>query len=204
MSKYENKVFINQYLGIWAYGYVNGFTGTEAVYRIVKSFVMEEFNKEEKLNNIIKKAKEKGIHTVIDTAGGPFTREEPFFSKFQELMKYTDLLLVDIKHIDTECHKTLTGRSNENILDMIRYLSDIKKPIWIRHVLVPERSDKDEYLTRLADFIHSLDNVEKVEILPYHTMGIYKWKELGLEYPLEGIEPPTKERVENAKKILTI
>ena len=145
-----------------------------------------------------------GIHTVIDTAGGPFTREEPFFSKFQELMKYTDLLLVDIKHIDTECHKTLTGRSNENILDMIRYLSDIKKPIWIRHVLVPERSDKDEYLTRLADFIHSLDNVEKVEILPYHTMGIYKWKELGLEYPLEGIEPPTKERVENAKKILAI
>jgi len=131
-----------------------------------------------------KKAKEKGIHTVIDTAGGPFTREEPFFSKFQELMKYTDLLLVDIKHIDTECHKTLTGRSNENILDMIRYLSDIKKPIWIRHVL--------------------LDNVEKVEILPYHTMGIYKWKELGLEYPLEGIEPPTKERMENAKKILAI
>ena len=155
-------------------------------------------------DELLKEAKEKGIHTVIDTAGGPFTREEPFFSKFQELMKYTDLLLVDIKHIDTECHKTLTGRSNENILDMIRYLSDIKKPIWIRHVLVPERSDKDEYLTRLADFIHSLDNVEKVEILPYHTMGIYKWKELGLEYPLEGIEPPTKERVENAKKILAI
>ena len=156
------------------------------------------------LLEFFKKAKEKGIHTVIDTAGGPFTREEPFFSKFQELMKYTDLLLVDIKHIDTECHKVLTDRSNENILDMIRYLSDIKKPIWIRHVLVPERSDKDEYLTRLADFIHSLNNVEKVEILPYHTMGIYKWKELGLDYPLEGIEPPTKERVENAKKILTI
>ena len=119
-------------------------------------------------------------------------------------MKYTDLLLVDIKHIDSKCHKVLTGHSNENILDMIRYLSDIKKPIWIRHVLVPERSDKDEYLTRLADFIHSLSNVEKVEILPYHTMGIYKWKELGLDYPLEGINPPPKERVENAKKILAI
>ena len=155
-------------------------------------------------DELLKEAKEKGIHTTIDTAGGPFTREEPFFSKFQELMKYTDLLLVDIKHIDNKYHKVLTGRSNEHILDMIRYLSDIKKPIWIRHVLVPERSDKDEYLTRLADFIHSLDNVEKVEILPYHTMGIYKWKELGLEYPLEGIEPPTKERVENAKKILAI
>ena len=153
---------------------------------------------------LFKLAKKEGINTCIDTSGGCFTREEPFFSKFQQLMKYTDLLLVDIKHIDNKCHKVLTGRSNENILDMIRYLSDIKKPIWIRHVLVPERSDKDEYLTRLADFIHSLDNVEKVEILPYHTMGIYKWKELGLEYPLEGIDPPTKERVENAKKILAI
>ena len=156
------------------------------------------------LIELFTQAKKEGVHTTLDTCGQPFTFAEPFFSKFQELMKYTDLLLVDIKHIDTECHKVLTGRSNENILDMIRYLSDIKKPIWIRHVLVPERSDKDEYLTRLADFIHSLNNVEKVEILPYHTMGIYKWKELGLEYPLEGIDPPTKERVENAKKILTI
>ena len=156
------------------------------------------------LLEFFKLAKAAGINTCIDTSGACFTREEPFFSKFQELMKYTDLLLVDIKHIDNKYHKVLTGRSNENILDMIRYLSDIKKPIWIRHVLVPERSDKDEYLTRLAEFIHSLDNVEKVEILPYHTMGIYKWKELGLEYPLEGIDPPTKERVENAKKILAI
>lgn len=117
-------------------------------------------------------------------------------------MKYTDLLLVDIKHIDTECHKTLTGRSNENILDMIRYLSDIKKPIWIRHVLVPERSDKDEYLTRLADFIHSLDNVEKVEILPYHTMGIYKWKELGLEYPLEELSHQQKNEWRTLRRFL--
>ena len=99
----------------------------------------------------------------------------------------------------TNATKILTGRSNENILDMIRYLSDIKKPIWIRHVLVPERSDKDEYLTRLADFIHSLDNVEKVEILPYHTMGIYKWKELGLEYPLEGIDA-TNERTSGERQ----
>ena len=148
-----------------------------------------------------KKAKEKGIHTVIDTAGGPFTREEPFFSKFQELMKYTDLLLVDIKHIDTECHKTLTGRSNENILDMIRYLSDIKKPIWIRHVLVPERSDKDEYLTRLADFIHSLDNVEKVEILPYHTLGVHKYEAMEQEYKLKDVKENTPEQLEKAAEV---
>lgn len=111
-----------------------------------------------------KKAKEKGIHTVIDTAGGPFTREEPFFSKFQELMKYTDLLLVDIKHIDNKCHKVLTGLQQREYLDMILLSFRYQKTIWTCHVLVPERSDKDEYLTRLADFIHSLDNVEKVEI----------------------------------------
>ena len=151
---------------------------------------------------LFKKAKAKGIHTTIDTAGGPFTREEPFFSKFQELMQYTDLLLVDIKHIDEKSHKELTGKTNKNILDMIRFLSDIKKPVWIRHVLVPERSDYDEYLNRLNDFIQTLDNVERVEILPYHTLGAYKWKELGLDYPLEGINPPSRERVENAKKIL--
>ena len=151
---------------------------------------------------LFRKAKEKGVHTTIDTSGAPFTREEPFFSKFNELMKYTDLLLVDIKHIDEEQHKILTGRTNQNILDMARYLSDIGKPVWIRHVLVPERNDKDEYLEKLYDFISTLKNVQKVEILPYHTFGEYKWKELGYEYPLEGIEPPTKERIENANRIL--
>ena len=143
-----------------------------------------------------------GITVSGGEPGGPFTREEPFFSKFQELMQYTDLLLVDIKHIDEKSHKELTGKTNKNILDMIRFLSDIKKPVWIRHVLVPERSDYDEYLNRLNDFIQTLDNVERVEILPYHTLGAYKWKELGLDYPLEGINPPSRERVENAKKIL--
>ena len=151
---------------------------------------------------LFRKAKEKGVNTTIDTSGAPFTREEPFFSKFNELMKYTDLLLVDIKHIDGEQHKILTGRTNENILDMARYLSDIKKPIWIRHVLVPERSDKDEYLERLHDLIETLDNVERVEVLPYHTLGAYKWKELGYDYKLEGIDPPTQERIENANRIL--
>lgn len=151
---------------------------------------------------LFRKAKEKDINTTIDTSGAPFTREEPFFSKFNELMKYTDLLLVDIKHIDEGQHKILTGRTNQNILDMARYLSDIGKPVWIRHVLVPERNDKDEYLEKLYDFISTLKNVQKVEILPYHTFGEYKWKELGYEYPLEGIEPPTKERIENANRIL--
>ncbi|MGF0032978.1 pyruvate formate-lyase-activating protein [Bariatricus sp. SGI.154] len=154
------------------------------------------------LLELFKKAKEKGIHTTLDTSGNPFTKEEPFFDKFQELMKYTDLILLDIKHIDDEQHKILTGQTNANILELARYLNEIQKPVWIRHVLVPERSDKDEYLEKLHEFISTLDNVEKVEVLPYHTLGVYKWKELGMEYPLEGIEPPTKERVGNAKRIL--
>ena len=151
---------------------------------------------------LFRKAKEKGINTTIDTSGAPFTRKEPFFGKFNELMKYTDLLLVDIKHIDDEQHKLLTGHTNRNILDMAQYLSEIGKPVWIRHVLVPERSDKDEYLKELYEFIKTLDNVEKVEVLPYHTFGEYKWKELGYDYPLAGIEPPTKERIKNANEIL--
>ena len=151
---------------------------------------------------LFQKAKEKGINTTIDTSGAPFTREEPFFGKFKELMKYTDLLLVDIKHIDDEQHKLLTGHTNKNILDMARYLSEIGKPVWIRHVLVPEKSDKDEYLKELYEFIKTLNNVEKVEVLPYHTFGEYKWKELGYDYPLAGIEPPTKERIKNANEIL--
>ena len=154
------------------------------------------------LIDLFKKAKAEGVHTNIDTSGAVFTREEPFFSKLEELMKYTDMLMLDIKHIDDEQHQILTDHTNKNILDFARYLSDIKKPIWIRHVLVPERSDKDEYLHRLHDFIETLDNVERVEVLPYHTLGEYKWKELGYDYPLAGIDPPTKERIENANQIL--
>ena len=96
----------------------------------------------------------------------------------------------------------LTGCTNENILDLARYLDEIGKPVWIRHVLVPERSDYDEYLIRLDEFLHSLHNVQRVEVLPYHTLGVFKWETLGIPYKLEGINPPTKERVENANKLL--
>ena len=154
------------------------------------------------LIDLFKKAKEQGVHTNIDTSGAVFTKEEPFFGKLQELLKYTDMLMLDIKHIDEKEHIRLTGHTNKNILDLATYLSDMKKPVWIRHVLVPKRSDKDEYLDRLHEFILTLHNVERVEVLPYHTLGAYKWKELGMEYPLEGIDSPTAERVENARKRL--
>ena len=154
------------------------------------------------LLDLFKKAKALGIHTTIDTCGKPFTKEEPFFSKFNELLQYTDLILFDIKHIDNQGHKELTGQSNDNILEMAQYLSEVGQPVWIRHVLVPQRTDYDEFLIRLDAFIQTLNNVEKVEILPYHTFGEYKWKELGYDYPLAGIEPPTKERIKNANEIL--
>ena len=154
------------------------------------------------LVELFRLAKKNGIHTTLDTSGNPFTREEPFFGKFQELMQYTDLILLDIKHIDEKEHIRLTGHTNKNILDLADYLSEINKPVWIRHVLVPERSDKDEYLIRLRAFLDTLKNIARIEVLPYHTLGEYKWKELGYAYPLTGIESPTKDRIQNAEKIL--
>ncbi len=154
------------------------------------------------LLDLFQKAKARGIHTAIDTAGQPFTKEEPFFSKFQKLIQHTDLLLMDIKHIDPVEHKKLTGQPNENIIEMFRYLSDINKPIWIRYVLVPGITDDDGYLQKTRDFIASLRNVEKVEVLPYHPIGEYKWQKLGIPYTLQGVESPSAERVKNAERIL--
>lgn len=148
---------------------------------------------------LFKKAKELGINTCIDTAGNPFTKEEPFFSKFEELMKYTDLLLLDLKEINPARHKDLTGFDNSNIIEMAKYLSEINKPVWIRHVLVPEHSDFNEDLDALGDFIDTLSNVDRVEILPYHTLGKFKWENLGIPYTLESISTPSAERIENAK-----
>lgn len=154
------------------------------------------------VTEFFKYAKEKGVHTTLDSSGSAFTREEPFFSKFNELLKYTDLVMLDIKHIDDEEHRKLTGHTNKNILDCARYLSEQGIPMWIRHVLVPGITDNDEYLKKTREFIDTLDTVMKVEVLPYHTLGEYKWKELGIPYKLEGVEPPTEERIQNAKKIL--
>ena len=154
------------------------------------------------LLELFMKAKERGIHTCIDTAGNPFTREEPFFSKFRRLMEVTDLLLVDIKEMNPERHKSLTGVKNDNILDMLRYLDEIRKPIWIRHVLVPERTAFEEDLTAMEAFLDTLHNVERVEVLPYHTMGVFKWEKLGIPYPLEGIAPPTAAQTARAREIL--
>ena len=108
-------------------------------------------------------AKENGVGTVLDTAGQPFTREEPFFSKLNALMENTDLVMLDLKHIDPEKHRSLTGHTNENILAFARYLNEIGKPMWIRHVLVPGVTDDEENLHGIRAFLDTLSNVKKVE-----------------------------------------
>lgn len=154
------------------------------------------------LTELFTKAKAEGVNTCIDTAGEPFTREKPWFDKFNQLMEVTDLLLVDIKHIDREKHIRLTGRPNDNIIDCFKYLSDINKPIWIRQVLVPGYTDDEADLKKTAEFISTLQNVQKVEVLPYHTMGAVKWEKLGMKYPLEGVQPPDAQSVKKAQEIL--
>ncbi|WP_036927447.1 pyruvate formate-lyase-activating protein [Segatella buccae] len=156
------------------------------------------------LTELFRKAHERGINTCLDTSAQPFTRQGAWFAKFEELMKYTDTILLDIKHIDDDEHRKLTKHSNRNILDCARYLSDIHKPVWIRHVLIPGITDRDDYLARLRTFLDTLTNVERVDVLPYHTLGTYKYEKLGLDYPLKGVEPPTPERIENAKRKLGI
>ena len=123
--------------------------------------------------------------------------------KIKELIDLTDLFLLDIKHIDPKKCKDLVGFSNEKELAFARYLSEIGKPMWIRQVLVPGYTDNNQDLLNLKSFIESLKTVEKVEILPYHTLGKYKWDNLGMKYELEGVPSATAEDVNRAKKILS-
>ena len=154
------------------------------------------------VTELFRLAKEKGVNTCLDTSGNPFSLEEPFKSKFDELMKYTDLFMLDIKHMDDAAHRKLTGQTNQNILEMAAYLSDHGKAMWIRHVLVPGITTDEDELHRLRSFLDTLKTVERVEVLPYHTLGVFKWKELGIPYQLEGVDPPTKEQIDRAKEIL--
>lgn len=147
--------------------------------------------------------KERGIHTALDTSGCVFQPENAEETqKIASLLSLTDLILLDIKHIDTAAHKILTGRGNENILAFARFAAARGNKMWIRHVLVPGYTDSDENLVKIGEFAWSLGTVEKVQILPYHTLGKAKYEKMGLPYPLEGVEPPTEERVKNARRIM--
>ena len=149
-------------------------------------------------------AKAKGVNTVIDTAGEPFTYDEPFFSAFEELLLLTDLFLLDLKQIDDVKHRTLTGVSNESALALARFLSERGKRMWIRHVLVPGWTTGEDDLRRLADFIAGLKTVDRVEVLPYHAMALHKYEELRLPYRLGDTPAPTAEEIARAEEILRV
>lgn len=149
---------------------------------------------------IFKKLKKYNMHTAIDTSGSTFNVNQ--IEKFDELNKYTDLYLLDIKEIDEKKHIELTGKSNKNILEFAQYLSKNNKKVWIRHVIVPTINLDEDDLIKTREFIDTLNNVERVDVLPYHTLGVHKYKELGLKYPLEGVRTPTSEEIKFAKEIL--
>lgn len=151
------------------------------------------------LIELFKKLKAEGIHTCIDTSGIVAITDD-----IKELLKYTDLVLLDIKHIDDEKCKKLVGVSNKRELEFAQYLSDNNIKIWIRQVLVPGYTDDEQDLLKLKKFIKSLETVEKVQILPYHDMGKYKWEKLGAKYELEDVRPANQDDVDRAKKILGV
>ena len=163
-------------------------TGGEPLWQI--DFVTELF----------KQARALGIHTCIDTSGVTFSEKNT--EKFDALMEYTSLVMLDIKHIDSDKHKALTGVTNENILAFARYLEKKQIPLWIRHVVIEGYTDDEGDLARLGEFIGSLRNLAALDVLPYHTLGVKKYEELGLEYPLRGLSPLSKKQALDAKNII--
>ncbi|WP_074730954.1 pyruvate formate-lyase-activating protein [Lachnobacterium bovis] len=151
-----------------------------------------------------KLAHSSGIHTALDTSGNPFRMDKEYLKEFDKLMDVTDLFILDLKVMDNKLHEELTSKSNKNILEMAQYLSENNKKMWIRHVLVPNLTDDKKDLKIMHEFIKSLNNVMRVEILPYHTLGVAKWEQLGRKYPLEGYEVPTKEQIREAEQILEV
>ena len=174
-------------------------TGGEPLLQI--DFLIELFTKAKKivLSEDFISAKNGGIHTTLDTSGIVFDNSE----KFDLLSQVTDLVLLDIKHIDDTKHTELTGHSNKNVLSFAKYLSQKKIPVVIRHVLVPTINDDIDSLEKLADFICTLNSVEKIEVLAYHDMANSKYESLKIKYPLSDIRTATKEDVKRAEQIIS-
>lgn len=148
------------------------------------------------LAELFQKAKERGIHTCLDTSG--FVDIE----KIEKVLDNTDLVLLDLKHMDSKKCKELTGVGNEEALKLARYLDKKNIPVWIRQVLIPGITDNIENLKDLGKFVASLSNVDRVELLPYHSMGVHKWENMGLDYKLKGIRDATDEDIRHASEIV--
>lgn len=157
------------------------------------------------VTELFRLARAKKVHTAIDTAGEPFRPDDPaYLAAFDALMEVTNLVILDLKEIDPEKHRRLTGKSNENILAMARHIADLGVPLWIRHVLVPGLTDDEEGLRQTGAFIAILPTVQRVEVLPYHTLGLFKWQKLGIPYSLTDAQPPTDEQVRRAEELLMV
>lgn len=171
-----------------------GITATGGEPMVQMDFLLELFTK----------AKEKDIHTCLDTSGIMFVedRDGEAFSKIEQLMQVTDLVMLDVKHIEDMAHQELTGHSNEIILAFARYLDEIKKPVWIRHVVVPGITFVEAELKQFGEFLKTLSNVEKLEVLPYHTLGENKYENLGVNYPLKGVPQLSKDEAKEAERII--
>lgn len=155
------------------------------------------------LLELFTKAKEQGIHTCIDTSGITFNPDnDSYKEKLTKLMKLTNLVMLDIKHIDSENHKELTGHYNENILAFAEFVDSMGVEICIRHVVVEGITDKKEDLVALGRFIGKLKHLRYLDVLPYHTMGVNKYRELGLEYPLEGLAPTSQLKAAECKNYI--
>ena len=148
-------------------------------------------------------AKAEGIHTCIDTSGITYSKKAAgHVAKLDELMKYTDLVMLDIKHIDPELHRVLTERDNAGILDFAKYLEEKNVPLWIRHVIVEGYTDDPRYLYKLGEFIGALKNLEALDVLPYHSMGESKYEELGIDYKLKGLKSLDRSEAAKAKQYI--
>lgn len=152
------------------------------------------------LTELFKLAKREGIHTCIDTSGITYSAASAQYrAKLDELMDHTDLVMLDVKHINSEKHKALTSFGNERVIEFARYLAERRIPLWVRHVVVEGYTDDPEDLRALGRFIGGLDNLRALDVLPYHAMGEAKYRELGIDYPLSGMPALTKEKAAEAK-----
>lgn len=152
------------------------------------------------VTELLKKAKGSDIHTCIDTSGITFSENK--INEFNELMKYTDLVMLDIKHIDPDEHIKLTSQKQDNIVRFAKYLDSMNIPVWIRHVVVPGITDDEKHLYNLGRFIGTLKNVKALDVLPYHNMGEKKYESLGIDYPLKGKDPMDKGKALECKKVI--
>ena len=153
------------------------------------------------VTELFEKAHERGINTCLDTSLAPYTTQEPWHSNFERLMASTDFVLADIKHIDPVEHQKLTGHGNENILEALRWLSDHKIPVWIRHVMVPGLTLTRDRLTALAAYLKPFKCIQRIDLLPFHKMAEYKWEQLHIQNTLLDTPEPTKEEIRMAEEI---